>query len=157
MSRKGFTLAELLAAISILLMVATILVPSLRRATRHSKVEVCAGHLKTLHKAAAGAPASPELGGKYWVRLTQTQPPRVSPDVLLCPLVEEAEFADLPYMGPGADPSQAAPGDPIGCDVPTAHSRNGKEGGNVLLKSGEVVTDHTGLWSSASRTGKGRP
>jgi hypothetical protein len=47
--------------------------------------------------------------------------------------------------------------DPIGCDQPLSHSENGGQGGNILLKSGEVVTDHTGIWFGAARSGKCRP
>jgi len=61
------------------------------------------------------------------------------------------------YLGPVAEPFKLEAKDPLGCDLEDNHSDDGKEGGNVLLKSGEVVTDRTGLWNSAARQGKCRP
>jgi len=55
------------------------------------------------------------------------------------------------------DPAKLDAKDPIGCDMPQSHSEDGGQGGNVLLKSGEVVTDHTGIWAGATRSGKCRP
>jgi hypothetical protein len=48
--------------------------------------------------------------------------------------------------------------DPLGCDQEANHSENGREGGNILLKSGSIINDNTlspeALWTNAARMGK---
>jgi len=83
------------------------------------------------------------------VRLTQTKPLLLDPSLLKCPFVEGPDAPFCQYYGPSGDLSKAAPNDPIGSDMITNHSEDGKQGGNVLLKSGSVVTDHTGAWGAA--------
>ena len=61
------------------------------------------------------------------------------------------------YYGPAGDLSKYDDKDPIGCDMERNHSDDGKQGGNVLLRSGAVTTDHTGIWGTAMRSGKCRP
>jgi hypothetical protein len=155
----GITLVEVVAAITILAIVMSLLIPALLRGSRHQMILACEAHLLALHQARAVAPpAGPqEFGRAYWTRLTRTTPPLVAPDVLRCPFVVAPEAPACQYFGPAGDVARLEAKDPIGCDMELSHSEDGKEGGNVLLKSGEVVTDHTGIWGSAVRAGKCRP
>lgn len=156
---RGVTIVEILAGLTILGIVVSLLTPALLRGSRHEKILACGGHLKTLHQASASAPpAGPrDIGRVYWIRLARTNPPLVAAEVLRCPFVEAPEAPACQYFGPGNDLAKLEAKDPIGCDMELSHSEDGKEGGNVLLKSGEVVTDHTGVWGSATRGGKCRP
>lgn len=156
----GITIVEILAAITILVILIAILVPIATRAGRYETLMKCQGNLRIMYEAQAKAPPSKsqEYGRAYWVVLTQTTPPALSPDVLKCPFnagVEGAPFCQ--YFGPGGEVSKLQGKDPIGCDMELSHSENGKQGGNLLLKSGEVVTDHTSLWATTLQTGKCRP
>jgi hypothetical protein len=92
------------------------------------------------------------------VRLTRTTPPLLTPEALKCPFVEaspEAPFCQ--YFGPSGDVGALAPNDPIGSDADTNHSPHRREGGNILMKSGEVVNDNASLWATTVQTGKVRP
>jgi hypothetical protein len=155
----GITIVEILAAITIIIILISILVTIAIRAGRYQKIMECQGHLHTMFEAQAKAPPSKvqEYGRGYWVRLTQTTPPALTPDVLKCPFVEVEGAPFCQYFGPGGDIVKLEAKDPIGCDMELSHSENGKQGGNLLLKSGEVVTDHTSLWASTLQTGKCRP
>jgi hypothetical protein len=154
---SGVTLVEIAAAVTMLGIVVALLVPTFVRSSRLEKVLACQGHFRTLHQADQKAPApdARQVGGLYWMRLATAKPPLVEPDVLLCPLVEEK--AACHYLGPIADPATLDAKHPIGSDSDRNHSDDGKQGGNVLLKSGEVVTDHSGIWAAAVRQGKCRP
>ncbi len=147
----GITLVEISAAVVVIVIIVAILVPVMTRAGRLERLQACQGHLRTMFDAQAKAPPSPtqETGRAYWVRLTQTQPPLLDPSALKCPFVETPDAAFCQYYGPMVDVSKAEPKDAIGCDMPGNHSDDGKQGGNVLLKSGAIVTDHTGAWASA--------
>ena len=155
----GITIVEVAAAITIVGIIVALLVPAWMRSARFEKVLACQGNLRTLHQAASKAPApgADELGRAYWVRLTKTSPPLVSAETLRCPLVHHPEAPACQYFGPTSDPAKFDAKDPIGCDMPPNHSEDGGQGGNILLKSGEVVTDHTGIWLGATRSGKCRP
>jgi hypothetical protein len=156
---QGITLVGVVAVITILAVVTSLLVPAMLRGSRHQKILACEAHLLALHRAQAAAPpAGPkEFGRVFWTRLTRTTPPLVAADVLRCPFVEAPDAPACQYFGPGGDVAKLEAKEPIGCDLELSHSEDGKEGGNVLLKSGEVVTDHTGIWGSAVRSGKCRP
>jgi hypothetical protein len=146
------TLVEVAAGVTLVGIVVALVVPAMTRGARFQKVVECADHLRTMHQAQAKAPAPKlqELGSTYWTRLTTTTPPMLSPDKLRCPLVDPLVSSGCDYLGPSADPAGLAAEEPIGCDLQRNHSDDGKEGGNVLLKSGEVATDRTGIWGSAS-------
>jgi hypothetical protein len=78
--------------------------------------------------------------------------------VLKCPFnaaIPEAPFCQ--YLGPVSEIDKLAPKDPIGCDLDQSHSPDRKQGGNLLLKSGEVVNDYQSLWATTIQTGKCRP
>ena len=150
---------EIVAGITILGIVTSLLVPAFLHGSRHNKILACEAHLQTLHRAQAAAPAAGplDIGRAYWTRLTKSTPPLVTAEVLRCPFVEAPDAPACQYFGPAGAVSKLDPKDPIGCDMELNHSEDGKQGGNVLLKSGEVVTDHTGVWGSAARAGKCRP
>ena len=162
----GFTLVEILVVLVFLVVAIALLVPCFARVSRQHRVEACAANLKALHEAAAalyekpGAPA-PELGRAYWEKLAKTTPPLVQPQTLICPLAEREGAPAVQYLGPADDPKSAPPNQPIGCDFLGNHDEHGKEGGNVLLKSGAVVNDNNnnegGLWGIATHGGKCRP
>jgi hypothetical protein len=139
---RGITLVEIAALVVVAIAMVAVLLPSLRAGSRHSDVTLCAAHLSTLHQSAQGKPDQP-LGRAYWVRLAAGQ------DVLRCPLAEHPAFPDTDYLGPARPPSGLKPDEAVGCDAPRNHSRDGKQGGNILTRSGRVVVDHTGLWADA--------
>ena len=155
----GITLVEVTAAITIVGIVLALLVPAMTRSSRIDDVLACRSHLKTLYEAQlkAPAPGPKEYGRAYWERLAKSTPPLVTADALRCPLNDEPDAPACHYYGPAGDFSKFADKDPIGCDMDRNHSDDGKQGGNVLLKSGAVVTDHTGVWGTALRSGKCRP
>jgi hypothetical protein len=147
----GITLVEISAGVILVAIVVSLLTPILVRAGRLEKLQACQGHLHAMYEAQAKAPAKDvqDVGRAYWVRLTQTQPPLIDPSILKCPFVDGPDAPYCQYYGPGGDVTKVIPNDPIGSDMVTNHSDDGKQGGNVLLKSGSVVTDHTGAWGRA--------
>ncbi|HVE41240.1 MAG TPA: type II secretion system protein [Planctomycetota bacterium] len=155
----GITLVEVAAGVTIAGIVIALLVPALTRSARFQRVLECEGHLRTMYGAASKAPAPgpKEIGSPYWTRLTETTPPLLSKETLRCPMVDRSDPAASDYLGPCEDPAKAGAKEPIGCDNEHNHSDDGKEGGNVLLKSGEVVTERKGVWFSAIHHGKCRP
>jgi hypothetical protein len=155
----GITLVEVAAGITLVGIVVALLVPVLSHSARFQRVQECESHLHAMYAAASKAPppGPKEIGSAYWTRLTETTPPLLSKETLRCPLVDTADAAASHYLGPCEDPAKAGAKEPIGCDAEHNHSDDGKEGGNVLLKSGEVVTDRTGVWFSATRQNKCRP
>jgi hypothetical protein len=161
MSRRetGVTLVEITAAVTILAIILALLIPVLVKAGRYDTLKKCQDHLHTLYEAQSKAPPTKtqEIGRAYWVRLTQTNPPLVTPDVLKCPFVEDPSGPFCQYYGPSGDIVKLAPQDPIGSDMDQNHSEDRRQGGNLLLKSGEVVTDHTSLWATTIQMGRVRP
>lgn len=157
--QAGITLVEVAAAVTLAGVVVAILIPAMARSSRLDKVLACRANLKTLHQAQEKAPqpGAKDYGRAYWERLAAGASPLVSPETLRCPLVHHADAPPCHYFGPPGDVSKIDAKDPIGCDMEHNHSDDGKEGGNVLLKSGEVVTDHSGVWATAVRFGKCRP
>lgn len=155
----GVTIVEVAAAVTIVGIIIAILIPIWNRSARFEKVLACQGNLRTLHQASQKAPAprAEEFGSAYWVRLTKASPPLVEESALRCPLFHGPDAPACQYLGPSQHPEKIDPKDPLGCDLERNHSDDGKQGGNVLLKSGEVVTDHTGIWGGATRQGKCRP
>ena len=155
----GITLVEVAAAVTLAGIVIALLVPALLRGARFQRVLECEGHLRTMYGAQSKAPppGPQELGSAYWIRLTQTTPALLSKETLRCPLADSGDSAASHYMGPCEDPTKAGAKEPIGCDLEHNHSEDGREGGNVLLKSGEVLTDRSGVWFSALRQSKCRP
>lgn len=155
----GITLVEVSAAVTMVGVVIALLIPAMSRGSRLDKILECRGHFKALHQAQekAPAPGAKEYGRAYWARLAGGPAPLVTADALRCPFVEAPDAVPPHYLGPAGDVSKLEAKDPLGSDFDRNHSEDGKQGGNVLLKSGEVVTDHTGVWASATRFGKCRP
>ena len=155
----GITIVEVAAAVTLIAIVIALLIPAFARSARFDHVLACQGNLRALHQASSQAPApgADQLGSAYWVRLTKTSPPLITGQQLRCPLVQLPEAPECQYLGPASDPAKLDAKEPVGCDNPNNHSEDGGQGGNVLLKSGEVVTDHTGIWLGAVRSGKCRP
>ncbi len=145
---RGLTLVEVLVVVMALVIVAALFLPALSQASRRDKVARCIRNLQTLHKAQASAgPAGADLGSAYWLRLRGA----VGPEALRCPLVDRPDAPECQYLGPRTDPATLRDVHPIGCDVEVNHSPDMRQGGNVLLKSGEVLTEKGdgGLWADA--------
>lgn len=159
----GITLVEVTAAITVVGIVIAILVPVLSRSSRIDAVMACRGRLRTLYEAQAKAspPGPQEFGSTYWARLARATPPLVAPETLRCPVIDHHghphEAPPVSYYGPAGDVSRFGEKDPLGSDMEGNHSDDGKSGGNILLRNGEVKTDHTGIWVNALRSGKLRP
>ncbi len=163
MRDRGLTLVEVLAAVVAVLMGVALLIPCFERASRHKRVEACRGRLLQLHRAmtahyAENPVSDPDrvpLGGAFWTQFTRTSPPRVGAEVLRCPLVDAPGERECHYRGPGPYFGKLGEKDPLGCDEDRNHSPNAREGGNVLLRSGEVITDDNlraeegGVWGNA--------
>jgi len=147
-----------MVAVVAIVMIAALVLPAFGRVRRQARVEACAANLHALHQAQAahygkpGAPA-PQLGAAYWGALAKTTPPLVQPETLRCPVNEDPQAPAVQYLGPAADPRAMVKDDPIGCDTGANHSDTGREGGNILLRSGSVVNDNVlhegGLWGTA--------
>ncbi len=155
----GITLVEIAAAVTLVAIVLALLVPVQMKAARYERLKLCQDHLHSMYVAQSQAPQTKEqeIGRAFWVRLTQTTPPLVTPDVLKCPFVEEPNAPFCQYYGPSGDISKVDAKDPIGADMDQNHSEDRKQGGNLLFKSGEVVTDHTNLWATTMQRGQVRP
>jgi hypothetical protein len=156
---SGITLVEILAVVTVAAILLAILIPVHAKASRYKTVMECQDHLHTMDQARAKAPPSKvqEIGRAFWVRLTQATPPLVSPDVLKCPFVDPATGPFCQYLGPSGEIEKLDAKDPIGCDMELNHSEDRKQGGNLLLKNGQVVNDFQSLWATTVQTGKCRP
>lgn len=148
---SGIALVEIVAVVVVLITLVAILIPVFGNAARLEKLQACEAHLHAMFEAQAKAPPNPmqETGRAYWVRLTRAQPPLLDASLLKCPFVDAEDAPYCQYYGPAGEILKYDEKDPIGCDIETNHSPNGRQGGNVLLKSGVVVTDHMGPWGSA--------
>jgi hypothetical protein len=100
------------------------------------------------------APCSgPRWGSAYWVRLTKTSPPLVTGKTLRCPSSMRPKRPRASTSGRLGSREARRQGT---ARLRHAHQpqRGRRQGGNVLLKSGEFVTDHTGVWLGATALGK---
>ena len=120
---------------------AAVTVPALLRTGRNDRLARCEANLREHWKAYSNRPKGMpfEPGASYWGVIVKDL------DVLTCPLSKNAR-----YRGPAADPATLPPGAPIGADAPGAHGDG--EGGNVLMKTGEVraVRERDSLWQFAA-------
>jgi hypothetical protein len=139
------TLVEVAAAVVIVLMAGAIFLPVLGASSRSSKVEACGSNLKALYQAAAAEPVGPE-GRAYWTRFS---PARIAASTLRCPMAAKPAAPECDYLGPAKVESRLEGESPLGCDARGNHDRDDRHGGNVLLRNGRIVVDHTNLWAAA--------
>jgi hypothetical protein len=143
------TLAEVAAAVVIVMTLWLVFVPVLSAGSRSSKVEACGANLKALYQAASAEPLGPE-GRAYWTRFT---PSKVAASTLRCPLASKPATPECDYLGPAKVEPKLEGEAPMGSDARDNHSAGGTQGGNVLLRNGRIVVDHTMLWSAAVNGG----
>jgi hypothetical protein len=139
--------------------VATLALPAWLRARRNDRIRACASHLRDLDRLRRELESSrdpnskpPGTGGDLWKALAVG-----NASLLACPVKRGAPVDGVDYRGPAGDIAPLADGDPIGADRPLNHSGSEpSEGGNVLLKSGEVQTvfPFDPLWEQAGKQTK---
>lgn len=132
---RNLTLVEWILLVVLALTGLTIALPAMARANRYDKLAGCRDRLKTMFQASQAAPPAPDaLGSAYWTRLN------LPAGTLRCPFIPEEHPRTCDYLGPSSDPVALGPQAPLGCDFADNHGEHGREGGNVLYKSGEVKT-----------------
>ena len=149
---SGLTLAGILVLVAVAALFLGMLLPLRTYSERHGQLLACRAHLQALHRAQAdpkAATATPPLGSAYWTRLSDLK--LVDPSTLRCPLFEPERPCD--YRGPARPPAALPPHAAIGSDDPLNHDAHGRMGGNVLRKSGAVLTAPADgdLWQSTVR------
>ena len=128
-------------------------ITSYLRSNRNSRVTSCVSNLSQLWKMQwnyavhFGGPDKrmpTETGGAFWLVLRRTDPPLID-DMLLtifsCPVKGRRPLRDATdFRGPHIDvnSTKIGDGDPVGADKIGNHG-SGK-GGNVIRKSGDVIT-----------------
>ena len=151
MRNRGWSLAELLALIVMVLVLAALLLPAVSCASREDRMLDCVNNLSQMWKMqhtymskfGGRMKAMPvETCGAFWLKLQTTSPPLVDPtqsDLFACPLEGNSNSAgSTDYRGPSSNVNTFMDGDPVGSDRQGNHGTN--QGGNVLRKSGDIVT-----------------
>ena len=161
MRKRGWTLAELLALIAMVLVLAALLLPAVSCASRSDQFNKCASNLHelwelqwtyTIKFGGENMIMPTETCGAFWLRLQTTSPPLADAaknDLFACPLEGNSNSAGTTdYRGPNGNVNSAVylGGDPVGADIPGNHGKN--QGGNILRKSGDIVNVPHGdaLW-----------
>lgn len=126
------TAVELIIVIVVVGIAAAVTLPALLRGSRNDKLVICEARLRALGEADTAFRAregkSPAgRGAAYWKESLGPDGSR-----LACPLSDQ----HLPYRGPASDPTPFPATYPLAADQPGSHGPG--EGGNVLLKSGEI-------------------
>lgn len=140
-STSGMTLAGILVILSAAILLLALLIPLRSFSERHERLLECRGRLQALHRAQAddrAATASPPLGAAYWARLAAPPLSLVDAATLRCPLHSLERPCD--YRGPARPPAGLPAAAALGSDDSINHDVHGRMGGNVLRKSGDVVT-----------------
>lgn len=138
---SGLTLAGVLVLVALAALLLSLLLPLRAYSGRHEQLLVCRAHLQALHRAQAdpkAATEAPPLGAAYWMRLASPPLSLVDPGTLRCPLFDADRPCD--YRGPVRTPAGLPPDGAVGSDDNVNHDLQGRQGGNVLRKSGDVVT-----------------
>lgn len=150
----GFVLGGIIAVV---LLVAALGVAVSRPAMHRAATTSCMNNLcqlwrmQSVYAAQFGGPMkrmNDRTGGEFWRALSTTQPPLIDAttwDIYLCPVKGDSPPGAMDYWGP-ARPVGELPGGPVGGDAPGNHGDG--EGGNLLLKSGDVLEVRERVWSS---------
>ena len=160
-----FTLKGLVILMIVVCITAVLLVPAFYRADRNRRFTSCTSHLSQLwkmqwnyavHFGGFQKLMPVQTGSEFWLELTRTDPPLIDQtlrDVFQCPVRGWSPGLPCAFRGPNGNlnNNQFADGDPVGADRIDNHG-NG-EGGNVLRKSGDVITVSATdeLWAAAAR------
>ena len=107
-SIRGWTLAEILVGIIVIIILITFMVSASARAGRHSRLLVCVDNLKQFHAAqgayfATGSADTSLRGDDLWLTLTETTPPLLSDTALTCPVSDRPKVYACHYFGPSVD------------------------------------------------------
>ena len=150
-NRTGLTLAELLVAIIMLGLLATILVPSLRRARRTDQLNTCRNNLSQLQKMASiyasmrscrGPRWSNRTGSAFWLHLNTTRPQLIEDsaiDIFFCPLSRsKVTRGKTDYLGPSRRLWVVESSRIVGCDRRSNHAPYFPGHGFGVRKSGAV-------------------
>ncbi len=144
---RGFTAVELLVVIIVVGIAAAVTVPALLRGKRNDLLAKCQSNLRTLGESAfvdqTMGPPIKERGGGYWEAVARNT--NLKTELLSCPLSPPSR-----YRGPATNPATLPPLAPFGADAVGSHGEG--EGGNVLLKNGEVraVREEDPHWKMAA-------
>ena len=139
MKKRGLAILILVFAV-----ILAMLIPSLARMIRRSRISTCAGHLHTLWHVRAHQYASsnddrfPPNGGQYFLELQRGREPRGKGlEMYFCPLTDEERIPGrTSYRGPALPLKKLSPEDPCAAD---REENNGPgQGGNVLTMFGDV-------------------
>ena len=148
-----------IVGVVILIVGAALLVPFFVKAANRAKVTGCQGNLSTLWTmenvyAKDHGNRMPEATGKdFWRALTRTNPPLLDEskwEISCCNARAEAKPGEIHYLGPASDVNRLGDYDPVGCDELFNHSSDGKGGGNVLRKAGDVMELNGADWRAVS-------
>ena len=149
------SLKTLLATILSLALVAGVAVPLMVRARRQARMTSCAANLSELWKTHSinsihGHRRSfpRDEGKQFWLQLSTTSPALVEPghEIYGCPVRGGVLRGQTHYLGPRKDVNTLGDSDPVGCDEAFNHGADGREGGKLLRKSGDVLSLEGPLW-----------
>jgi len=155
------TRSALILLIFVLVVALAMVIPSITRTIRKSRVSECAGHLHALwHSRAQFASSNDDryipFGGQYFMVLQQA--PKLKPqgyEQFYCPLTDEERIPGrTSYRGPALLLKKLSQEDPCAADREGNHGPG--EGGNVLTLFGDVkeVGANDPLWIRARTTTK---
>lgn len=161
MRARGITLLEMMTILFLIAVLAAIVVPSIHRANRNSRVTQCCGNIAQLWKMQDNYSVRygghdrrfpHETGPQFWLKLTRPEIELIDStlrDMLQCPVEGINQPGTCDYRGPAQDIHGYGDGEPVGADRIDNHD----EGGNVLRKSGDVqsVGSRDSMWALAAQ------